>query len=305
MLLSLIKLPFGVANAYTILKKTSPDVVIAFGGYLSLPIAYATHMLSIPLVIHEQTLEAGFANKVITPFASAVCISWESSRRHFKGKNVILTGNPLRKDLIRPKTPEFARTLISEVPTVYVTGGSSGSHAINMLIGDCVGDLLERMIVVHQTGDAKQFSDFERLSALRDTMDEKRAGRYILRKFIDPSEVGYVYKDADLIISRSGINTVTELLWLGKPALFIPLPFSQRREQHKNAAFLKDVGLAEIVPQHTATPEKLREKITSMLGHKKMYTIKDNGKKYRQIIEEAADRIIAAAAGAAEEKDYS
>lgn len=302
-LTSLIRLPLGVANAKAILKKTNPDVVLAFGGYLSLPIAYATHMLDIPLVIHEQTLEAGFANKVIAPFADAICISWESSRKHFRGKNVVLTGNPLRKEMERPKTPDFARTLISEVPTIYITGGSAGSHAINALITGCLSELLKDMIVVHQTGDARQFSDFERLSAFRDTMDAKRAERYILRKFIDPSEVGYVMKDAELTISRSGINTVTELLYLAKPALFIPLPFSQRREQQKNAVFLKDLGLAEVLSQSQATAEKLYDKISSMISRKKAYTIKDNGKKYREIIEKAADSIVATTHLAAEKKD--
>jgi UDP-N-acetylglucosamine--N-acetylmuramyl-(pentapeptide) pyrophosphoryl-undecaprenol N-acetylglucosamine transferase len=298
---SLVKFPLGVARARSILQKTQPDVVLAFGGYLSLPIAYATHMLDIPLVIHEQTLEAGFANKVISPFASAICISWESSRKHFKGKNVVLTGNPLRKEMVRPKTPDFAKDLISEAPTIYITGGSAGSHAINTLITGCLGKLLKDMIVVHQTGDARQFSDFERLSALRETMDAKSAERYILRKFIDPAEVGYVMKDADLIVSRSGINTVTELLYLAKPALFIPLPFSQRGEQQKNASFLKDQGLAESMAQHHATSDKLYDKITTMISRKKTYTIKEGGKKYREIIEEAAHSIVATAREAAED----
>ncbi len=302
---SLVRLPLGVAKAHAILKKTKPDVVLAFGGYLSLPIAYATHMLDIPLVLHEQTLEAGFANKVISPFASAICISWESSRKYFSGKNVFLTGNPLRKELLSPKTPDFAKPLISALPTIYITGGSAGSHAINTLIAGCLDELLKDMIVVHQTGDAKQFSDYDRLTAFKENMDAKRAERYILRKFVDPSEVGYIFKDADLIVSRSGINTVTELLYLEKPALFIPLPFSQRKEQQKNAVFLRDLGLADVLSQQGATSEKLYNKITSMLSHKKTYTIKESGKKYRQIIEKAADSIIETARRAAKDEDLS
>ena len=300
---SLFKFPLGVYDAISILKKSRPDVVIAFGGYLSLPAAYAAHLLDIPFVIHEQTLEAGFANKVIAPFAHTICISWESSRKDFRGRNVVLTGNPVRKEIHKPKRPDFADQLHGNLPVVYVTGGSAGSHAINRLVMGCVGELLSDMVVIHQTGDAKEFSDFEKLSAIRDAMDERRADRYILKKFIDPSEVGYLYRQADLIVSRSGINTVTELLWLEKPAIFIPLPFSQRREQHKNALFLKELGLSEVLSQHSTTSAILREKITSMLGHRKSATIKKDAKKYGEIIAQAANRISQILRKAAEEKD--
>ena len=302
---SLFKFPLGVYDAIVILKKTKPDVVIAFGGYLSLPAAYACHILDIPLVIHEQTLEAGFANKVIAPFARTICISWESSRKDFDNKNVILTGNPIRKEIQNPQIPDFSETLHSNLPLVYITGGSAGSHAINRLVMGCIGELLENTLVVHQTGDAKEFSDFEKLSALRSAMDERRARRYILKKFIDPSEVGYLYKRADVVVGRSGINTVTELLWLEKLAVLIPLPFSQRHEQQKNAYFLKEVGLSEVVPQQRATSSMLYEKITSMLGHRKSATIKKDAKKYGEIIAQAANRINQILKKAAEEKDSS
>ena len=98
---SLLKFPFGILQSFLILKKFKPDVVLSFGGYLSLPVGIAAFILRIPIVIHEQTLEAGIANKVLSIFAKTVCISWETSRKYFPKSKVILTGNPMRKFEIR------------------------------------------------------------------------------------------------------------------------------------------------------------------------------------------------------------
>lgn len=288
---SLIKMPMGFFQALSLLKKTKPDVILGFGGYLSVPVAYAGKVLGIPVVIHEQTLGAGLANKLIAPFATTVCLSWRESRRFFPKARTVLTGNPVRKDIINPQTPDFADVFSYGLPVIYVTGGSAGSHAINLLIEGTLPELLRKAVVIHQTGDAKEFGDFDRLSELQPRLSDDLKKRYVVRKFINPQDVGYIMKHADLVIGRSGINTVTELLWLKKPAILIPLPVSQAQEQRKNAYFLKDLGLAEVVEQDKITSSELLLKITSMLEHIKMYTIKDDAKSYEKT-STAADNII-------------
>src|SRR3989344_445253 len=251
---SLLKIPIGLSQATSILAKFKPDVVLSFGGYVSVPITLAASILRIPLVIHEQTLEAGISNKLIAKFAKKICISWEESRKFFPENKTILTGNPLRKEFEMGdlRTDEFKKSIphikVNE-PTIYITGGSSGSHAINVLIEGCIVKLLQKYNIIHQVGEATQFKDFERLSKLRESLSDELKVGYTLVKFIEPSKVADYLTASDLVISRSGMNTVTELMYFGKPSILIPLPYGQHHEQLKNAIFMKKLGLAEIAQQ--------------------------------------------------------
>jgi len=246
----------------------------------------------LPIVIHEQTLHAGLANKAASRFATKICISWSESEKYFSKKKTVLTGNPLRKEFFQnaAKAADMPGAETSDT-VLYITGGSGGSHAINILVEGCVEKLLEKYTVIHQTGDAKTFGDFERLEKIKLQLPEVLQNRYILKKFIDTEQVSQIFSWADLIISRSGINTITELLYLGKPSLLIPLPYGQRNEQLANAEFVKKVGLAEVIDQLTATPDVLLQEITAMVSRLDFYA------KYkeaaRQLIHaDAAEKII-------------
>ena len=100
---SLIKFPLGFIQSLKILRKIKPEVVLGFGGYISLPVVLAAAFLKIPIVIHEQTLEAGFANKIEAKFARKICISWQSSEKYFPKEKTVLTGNPLRQVILNSK----------------------------------------------------------------------------------------------------------------------------------------------------------------------------------------------------------
>ena len=285
----LSKVPLGYFQALVALAKHKPDVVVGFGGYLSVPVCLAAKTLSIPVVIHEQTLEAGLANKVIAPFADKVCISWERSRVFFPEDKVILTGNPLKKFSKSETDITFLREE-KGVPMIYVTGGSTGAHAINVLIEKSLPDLVKDFRILHQIGDAQEFSDFDRLEKLRMGLPVVLQNRYYPQKFINPTDVGSIMRKADLVVSRSGINTVTELLSLGVPSLLIPLPYGQKNEQLKNAQFIKEIGLAEILDQQKATPEDLVQLIYTMIQNKEKYLEHVSDGK-RQIKEDAAEKL--------------
>lgn len=262
---SLVKFPYGIFQAISVLKKFKPDIILTFGGYIALPVAIGGFFLRIPVVVHEQTLEAGLSNRIIAIFAKKVFISWESSRKYFPKNKTVLTGNPIRKfSILSGKAGQFSIPK-EDLLLIYITGGSSGSHAINILIEGCISKLLESYIIIHQTGDAKEFKDFERLEKQKASLPEKLQKRYILTKFVEPEEVFSVLEKSSLIISRSGINTVTELIYIGRPALLIPLPFSQNQEQFKNAMFFKSLGLGEILEQIDATPQELINRIDRMI----------------------------------------
>ncbi len=175
-------------------------------------------------------------------------------------------------------------------PLVCIVGGSSGSHAINEFVEGCLEKLVNKYQVIHQTGDAQEFKDYDRLMKLKESLPKEKQQRYILRKFIKPEEIGNVFHQADLIVSRCGMNTITSLLVLQKPSLLIPLPFAQRNEQYKNALLLKDAGLGIVLDQKTLTSEELFENIVKMIENKKNYHVKSSVPVLNP--QEAAEKII-------------
>lgn len=276
-IISFLKFPIGIIQSFLILRKFKPDVVVGFGGYVSLSVALAAYAMRIPVVIHEQTLDAGLTNKIISVFAKKICISWDSSRKFFPREKTVLTGNPIRKFEVRsspasPRGEKFKIGIDKALPTIYVTGGSSGSHFINMLIEGCIEGLLGKFNVIHQTGDSKH-NDYDRLKIFWNKLSPNLRDRYILEKFIDPPQVGSILKNCNLVICRAGMNTITELLYFKKQAILIPLPFSQNNEQLKNAKFLERHGLGEVVLQNEIDSEKLYNKVVLMFENMRKYKL--------------------------------
>ncbi len=316
---SFLKFPLGFFQSFFVLKRFKPDVVLGFGSYVSLPIIIISSILKIPVVIHEQTLEAGFANKLSARFAAKICISFESSKRFFPLKKVVLTGNPLRKEIIEVSKMENARPERSPAPSgagrsrggkcpprfawrgrgkmknkglplLYITGGSLGSHFINNLVKDTVNKLLKDFQVLHQTGDAKEYQDFDTLLRIKNELPEN-GENYTVKNFLTPAESAEALKKADLVVARAGINTVSELLFLGKPSLLIPLPFTQNNEQLKNAQFLKTLGLGEVLEQKKITTEVFLHTLERMYKNINIY--KENSSKSKGLIDKDASSKIA------------
>lgn len=286
---SLGKLPLSAIQAYRYLSEFKPDAIMSFGGYVQIPVAIAASFLRIPVILHEQTLRAGLANRLISHLATKVCISWEESRKYFPKKKIVYTGNPLRKEFFEKMKSMKKKTHV--LPQLFITGGSAGSHAINVLIEGCLEKLVEKFFIIHQTGDAQQYNDFDRLSALQKKLPTNLQKRYEVTKFIDPEKMAQILFDADIVVSRSGMNTTTELLYLGKPCLLIPLPYGQTNEQHENALLLEKVGLGTVSPQETLDPEKLYSQIVEILAKLNTYEIYSEKAK-KLIHEDAAQKIV-------------
>lgn len=272
---SLAKIPNGLKDARKILQDFRPDVVVSFGGYIAVPIVVAASLMKIPVVLHEQTFQAGLANKISARFARIICTSWPGSEAFFPKQKIVLTGNPVRKEIIcvlgtsdtqaKKDMENVLKVSREDLPILYITGGSGGSHILNVAVRDALADLLERYIVVHQTGDSSLFNDFDALAQRLNDIPSDRQQRYLLRKFLTPEEVALVMDGADLVVSRSGVNTVTELIFLQKKALLIPLVSGQKGEQLTNARFLQKIGLADILPQDRLDPQTLLAHIEKVL----------------------------------------
>lgn len=287
---SLLKIPIGFIQALFIILSEKPDVILSFGGYVAVPTVVVGWFLSVPIIIHEQTQLFGLANKICSYFADKIAVSFTKSQ--FKGEKIVLTGNPIRCDIVKiPQGvklthPWGGRNRHRGFPTILVLGGNQGSHVVNLALEGCIDKLTKIASVIHVTGDNK-YKDFERLEDL--IRSKKLVDKYIVRRWIG-KEFGEVLQRADMVISRAGINTLTELAYLGKPALVIPIPYLYQDEQNKNAHFFAKLGLVKILPQSKLSSEMLFQNIKKML--KDLPKLKEKANSAKTIvIPDAAKRL--------------
>ena len=285
----LARLPLGFIQSFYYLLKFRPNLILSFGGYLAVPVVISGWLLRIPIITHEQTVVYGLANRVIQPFAKKILVSWKNSLEHFSEKKAVLTGLPLRPKIFQKQKGKF--DFKNDLLTVYITGGKQGSHVINEAVAESLPDLLKKYNLIHQCGGSTVYNDLSKLKKIRDELSPKLKKRYLLRDYIFQQEVGSVFAAADLIVSRAGAHITYELAALGKPALFIPIPFSFAEEQLKNAQILAQTGLVEILPQ-----EKLSAKMLSRLINKMVLNLgryKKNSVRAQKLVKlDAAKRIV-------------
>ncbi len=293
---SVLKLPIGFIQSIYIILSEKPDVILSFGGYVSVPIVIAGWLFSVPIIIHEQTVVSGLANKISAIFASRVALSFDTDSNSGK-KNVLITGNPIREEIKFFNKFElafeykeiFRKAKAEKLPVILVIGGNQGSHTINLIIEKCLPDLSKIGYVIHQTGDSK-FKDFERL---QESQNEQVLSfgnkKYLVKKWIG-KEVGKVLSKVDMVISRAGINTLSELAFLGKPALVIPFEPLYQDEQNKNAKYFEKFGLVKILPQKKLSSKNLVGNIKIVLNN--LNSFKEKAEQARKaIIPDAAERL--------------
>ncbi|MCO5996195.1 UDP-N-acetylglucosamine--N-acetylmuramyl-(pentapeptide) pyrophosphoryl-undecaprenol N-acetylglucosamine transferase [Actinoallomurus rhizosphaericola] len=265
----MLRVPLGVLQARKIIKRFRPDVVLATGGYVAVPVGVAAARLCHrPLVVHEQTVRLGLANRSLAGRATRVAVSSESTLPLLPEKtraNAVVTGNPVRPEVLqgRPEKAVHALNLHGfdpHRPTVYVTGGAQGSQQINTLVAGILPWLLSRANVIHQCGP-------DNLAGLRQhtaSLPQELAARYLLTDYVGP-ELPDVLALADVVISRSGAGTIAELTALGKAAVFIPLASAAGDEQAHNARHLQDTGAA-VALLGEATPQTLGAAVDPLLS---------------------------------------
>ncbi|MER5227705.1 UDP-N-acetylglucosamine--N-acetylmuramyl-(pentapeptide) pyrophosphoryl-undecaprenol N-acetylglucosamine transferase [Streptomyces flaveus] len=261
------RVPLGVAQARKLVADFRPDVVLATGGYVAVPAGLAARMCRRPLVLHEQTVRLGLANRKLAGSATRIAVSSESTLpllpEAVRGAAVV-TGNPIRPEVLAGHPDKAVGALglhgfDRRLPTVYVTGGAQGSQQINGVVRDALPWLLERANVIHQCGP----DHVEELRQYAATLPAVSAGRYYLAGFVGP-ELPDVLALADVVVSRSGAGTLAELTALGKPAVFIPLASSAGNEQAYNARHLEGAGAA-VALLGDVTADHLRDAVGPLL----------------------------------------
>lgn len=228
-----LKLISSLTKSYGILKQFKPDVVIGTGGFASGAVLKVAAGMNIPTIIQEQNSFPGITNKLLGKKAKAICVAYENLEAFFPKDKIKLTGNPVRQDLIsvteKKNEAVVHFNLDSTKKTVLVLGGSLGARRINQLIAKEIDWLLEQGVqVIWQCGklyyeEYKHFAEKENVQVLA---------------FIDRMDL--VYAAADVVISRSGASSVSELCIVGKPVIFIPSPNVAEDHQTKNAKAIAD-----------------------------------------------------------------
>jgi UDP-N-acetylglucosamine--N-acetylmuramyl-(pentapeptide) pyrophosphoryl-undecaprenol N-acetylglucosamine transferase len=295
------RVPAGVARAWWLLRGLRPTLLFATGGFVALPSAIAARAWSIPIVVHEQTVVPGLANRIVGRFAHRVALSFPADGNEFPADRTVVTGNPLRPELSGGSREAACERFGLDLarPIVYVTGGAQGSHTINRSVGELLPAWLDHCQLIHQCGDNPQTGDRSWLESRARALTPPLRRRYALVAHLG-AELRDVYAAAELVIGRSGAGTVNECIHLGKPAIYIPLPGASGDEQTANARLVESAGGAIVIPQDSLTSAGLLDVVTRLLDDRA--GLAAMGERVRKLaVPDAADRIarvIFEAAGA-------
>lgn len=254
---SILKIPFGFLQALLYIVKVRPALVLSFGGYSAFPVVVAAKIFGIPIVLHEQTAVYGRANILAAAFATRIALARESSLEFFPKEKCTVTGNPVMAEITKIGVKEE----VSHPPAIYITGGSRGSQSINETVGKALVELTAKYKLYHQTGEL----DYGKFKKLKERMPGSLSINYSPFSRVDPLGVAAIYEKADVVISRAGANTVSEIVVAKRPAILIPLPISYMDEQTRNAEFAVDFGIAKIITQKDLTPGILIKALDEML----------------------------------------
>ncbi len=264
-LISLLKTPVGFIQSFYYLVKEQPDLIVSFGGFTGMPVVVCGWLLSVPSLIHEQSLKMGLANFISGIFADKIAVSFDNFKKPalINKNKFTLTGNPIRKEFLSPNPPSkkvkdfVAAANRRKKPVILVTAGNQGSHFVNLLIEDKLLELEKIAAVIHQTGDSK-YDDYS-------TLEKNQSENYLVQKWIDAADISFLMDNADLIVSRAGINTLLEISLKSVPTLMIPIPVGS--EQKTNARYFARNGLGEMLEEKLLTPGIFMEKVKYALEH--------------------------------------
>lgn len=277
---ALAVLPLSCLESIIILLSFKPDVVLGVGGYVTGPVVAMAKLLRIPTLIHEQNSVPGLANRKLGSLVDRVCISLPDSGKLFPPKKVFFTGNPVRKEIVEASKATQEQ---NEQPIILVLGGSQGAHGVNELVVDTFCKQLQGFNVklIHQTGPSDE-------QWVKKRYQQKNVSAEVSAFFQNMAEL---YSAADLVVSRAGATTLSELAVMGKPAILIPYPTAADNHQQKNAEYYAGDGGAIIQVEKETSADQLATEIQALFhDDDKRKAMAAVMKKLG--IPEAADRIV-------------
>ena len=255
-------LPASAIDAWRVISRRRPSIVIGVGGYSSGPVVLLAALRGVPTMLMEQNAMPGVTNRLLARFVRAAAVTYDESSRFFAGR-AFLAGNPVRSEFLGGKHDEHGSPRDvgdQRAVRVLVFGGSQGAHAINVAMVAAAPRLAAaapRLAITHQTGERD-------LEMVRDGYRRAR-----LEARVEP----FLYamdremRAADLVVSRAGATTLAELTAAGRPSILIPLPTATDDHQRKNAEALVGKGAARMIEQRSLTGDLLASEIVALAGN--------------------------------------
>ncbi len=268
----LIDLRKSIAKARKIIREFKPDIAIGVGGYASAPTLKAASRLGIPTLLQEQNSYAGVTNKMLASKASRICVAYEGMEKFFPKEKIMLTGNPVRQDLfnVQPKAREayeffgFDQTR----KTLLIVGGSLGARTLNQSVTAFLDEIARSGIqVIWQTG--KFYIEKAKADAQKFESSE-----FIVTDFV--SRMDYAYAIADLVISRAGASSISELCLLAKPVILVPSPNVAEDHQTKNALALVNKDAAVMIRDAESVQKLIPEALELIRDDNKLAELAKN-----------------------------
>lgn len=248
----------GIMQSYILLRRLQTDVVFSKGGFVALPVVIAAWLRRIPVIAHESDLTPGLANRLSFPFVQKICVTFLAAKKHFKRLDkVIVTGTPIRQELFLGDK-EQGRELCgfhANKPCLLVMGGGQGSSVINQALREALDRLCEKFQVIHLCGPGK--------------LDKSLCKRkdYIQFEYAN-AELPHLLALSDIVVSRSGANSLYELLALKKPHVLIPLSAkASRGDQIQNANYFKQQEISLVIEEEKLTANLLLDFIEKALAN--------------------------------------
>ena len=273
--------------AKKILKDFKPAIAIGVGGYASGPMLKEAQKQGIPTLLQEQNSYAGVTNKLLAAKADCICVAYEGMERFFPADKIVLTGNPVRRNLLEcAASPEQARQAMGVDPnkkTVLIIGGSLGARTINHAIMDGLEKIgkASGIQVIWQTGKLYD-------SETREALEASGVKNVIQMPFI--SNMDMAYRAADLVVSRAGASSISELQLLGKATILVPSPNVAEDHQTKNALALVNRDAAMMVSDADASSQLVDMMLATVTDSERIATLGENVSK--MALHDAAERIV-------------
>lgn len=279
---------WGFFQSIGIILKNQPDLVMSAGSFVSVPVVWAAWLLSVPVLIHQQDVRPGLANKLMAFLADHITVAFEKSLKDY-GKQAILVGNPVRlrlknfvsststenqNPLPRQQAEKIKNILNKDLPVVLVVGGGTGAVSINNIVAESLGELTKFCQIIHITGIGKK--------------DLEKNKNYLPFEFLSPNDMAEVLQIADVVVSRAGMGLATEVSFLGKPTIFIPMPDSHQEE---NAQIFDVHNAAIVLNQKKLTSKDFIDNIKKLLESKNLQ--EELSKNIKKIIKtDATEKIV-------------
>lgn len=269
------KLFQSMRKANKVISDFRPDVAIGVGGFASGPVLKAAVRKNVPAVLQEQNSYAGVTNKLLAAKVKKICVAYPNMERYFPAEKIVMTGNPIRKNLLEPiadKTEAYRHfNLNADQPVVLIVGGSLGARTLNESVMANI-DLIRRsdVQIVWQTGSYYYKEMLQRLGA------ECPSNLHPM-EFVSRMDMAYAI--ADVVISRAGAGTISELCLLGKPAVLVPSPNVAEDHQTKNAMALVENQAALLIKDANSKNELIKETFKLLGDKQRLHSLSENIRK--------------------------